>query len=257
MPVYADQIGRKIELSTIPQRILSTVPSQTEGLHEEVKGITKFCIHPDEWFRSKTKIGGTKNLNIETIHQLQPDLILANKEENTKDQMEELATHYPVWISDVNTLQDAYNMIDQIGMITNKQEKATTLVDNIKKAFATLQPLPSPITTAYLIWKDPFMAAGSGTFIHNILQSAGFENVFAEYKRYPSVSIAAIAEKKCDALFLSTEPYPFTIKHIEDLQALLPQIKIVLVNGELFSWYGSRLLQTPAYLQKLQDQFAH
>lgn len=140
MPVFTDQTGRKIELTKVPQRIISTVPSQTEllftlGLHEEVTGITKFCIHPEEWYRSKTKIGGTKQLKMDIIHQLQPDLIIANKEENTKEQIDELSKAYPVWVSDVSTLKDAYNMIEQTGLITGQHKKANTLVDDIKNEF--------------------------------------------------------------------------------------------------------------------------
>lgn len=262
MPVFTDQTGRAIELTQTPKCIISTVPSQTEllfdlGLDEEVKGITKFCIHPQEWFRSKSKIGGTKQLKIDIIHQLQPDLIIANKEENTKEQIEALANHYPVWISDVNTLDNAYAMIEQIGSVTGKQEKAQSIIHDIKNEFLKLQPLTPHTKAAYLIWKDPYMTVGSDTFIHAIMQSAGFENIFAEYKRYPVVTIADIKERQCEVLFLSTEPYPFQAKHIEELQALLPHKKIVLVDGEVFSWYGSRLLQTPTYLQQLQKEILH
>src|ERR1700741_3198050 len=108
---FIDQTGRKISIPQIPQRIISLVPSQTEllfdlGLDKEVVGITKFCVHPPEWFQTKTRVGGTKQLKIDLIKQLQPDLIIANKEENVKEQIEELEKHFPVWISDVNNLED-------------------------------------------------------------------------------------------------------------------------------------------------------
>ncbi len=116
MPIFTDQTGREVSIPSHPQRIISLVPSQTEllfdlGLEEQVAGITKFCVHPEKWFRSKTRIGGTKNIKSALIHQLQPDLIIANKEENVKEQVEELAAHYPVWVSDIHDLQSALDMI--------------------------------------------------------------------------------------------------------------------------------------------------
>ena len=144
MPVFKDQTRRTIFIDAYPKRIISIVPSQTElladlGLSDEVVGITKFCVHPNEWFRSKARVGGTKQLNIETIHALQPDLIIANKEENVKEQIEELEKHFPVWISDVNKLTDAYEMIEQIGIISNKESKAKMLISHIKENFSQLQ----------------------------------------------------------------------------------------------------------------------
>ena len=143
MPVFIDQTGRSISLADTPQRIISLVPSQTEllfdlGLDKEVTGITKFCIHPKEWLRTKTRVGGTKQLKMDIIHQLQPDLIIANKEENVKEQIEELQQHYPVWISDVNNLNHAHEMIQQIGSITNKQQQANKINSNIRENFSQL-----------------------------------------------------------------------------------------------------------------------
>src|SRR5258705_7132331 len=143
MPVFKDQTGRSITLIKTPQRIISLVPSQTEllydlGLHGEVIGITKFCVHPKEWFHSKTRVGGTKQLRIDIIDQLKPDLIIANKEENLKEQIEELEKHYPVWISDVHNLDDAACMITDIGGMVNKEKEATRIIDGIKISFSQL-----------------------------------------------------------------------------------------------------------------------
>src|SRR5689334_18071707 len=125
MPSFTDQIGRTISLNKTPRRIISLVPSQTEllydlGLSDEVVGITKFCVHPEEWFRNKPRVGGTKQLNMDIIHHLQPDLVIANKEENVREQVEELASHYPVWVSDINNPDDAYWMMKELGSITGK-----------------------------------------------------------------------------------------------------------------------------------------
>jgi len=264
MSVFIDQTGRKVILDKIPQRIVSLVPSQTEllydlGLNAEVVGITKFCVHPEEWFHSKTRVGGTKQIKIDVIHQLKPDLIIANKEENVKEQVEELARHYPVWISDINSLPGAYAMIEQAGMLTDKINAAKVILDQIKANFSLLptsgsRPLTpdSRLHTAYLIWQNPYMTAGGDTFIHSMMEIAGFKNISGDKHRYPEISIEDLRTAACQVLLLSSEPFPFKQKHIDELQPLLPGTKILLVDGEMFSWYGSRLLQAPAYFIKLQ-----
>lgn len=256
MTAFADQTGRTVFLLSPPQRIISLVPSQTElladlGLQEEVIGITKFCRHPDEWFRTKKRIGGTKLLNMELIHQLQPDLILANKEENVKEQVEELSMHFPVWVSDMHTLEGAYDMIREVGSITWKTAAALRIIAQIKAGFATL-PVPGrKPQAAYLIWRSPYMTVGNDTFIHSMLNAAGYENAFADQTRYPVVTIQDLQAAGCEYLLLSSEPYPFSQKHIDELQPFLPGTKIILVDGEMFSWYGSRLIHAPEYFRSL------
>lgn len=256
MPVCIDQTGRSVFITEPPKRIVSLVPSQTEllfelGLEEEVAGITKFCIHPDEWFRSKTRIGGTKNLHLDDIRRLQPDLIISNKEENVKEQVEELAKEFPVWISDVHDLRTALEMIEAVGTIVGKQERALQLKDRIAESFEGLTPPNFSLPVAYLIWREPYMTVGGDTFIHDMLQHAGFQNVFASKTRYPEVTIEELLNSRCKAVLLSSEPYPFRQKHVDELQGRLHDVKIILVDGELFSWYGSRLLKAPAYFQSL------
>ena len=235
------------------------MPSQTEllfhlGLNDEVMGITKFCIHPAEWFADKTKVGGTKNLNIELIQQLQPDLIIANKEENQQEQIELLAQQFPVWISDIKNLDDALNMISAIGTITHKSIVAENLQKRIIENF---QQLPQQFTTrkkaAYLIWRKPYMTINSDTFIHDMLLRCGFENVFANNDaRYPKITIEQLEAVQPDIILLSSEPYPFSEKHIIELKAStkLQNTKMHLVDGEMFSWYGSRLVHAPEYFKK-------
>jgi ABC-type Fe3+-hydroxamate transport system substrate-binding protein len=257
MALFTDQMHRTVEIKRSPQRIVSLVPSQTEllhhlGLEEEVIGITKFCIHPENWFRQKQRIGGTKNLQVEKIKQLQPDLIIANKEENVQEQVEELAHHFPVWISDVNTLDEACNMIKGIGDITSKTKEAKRLVTNIRTAFSQLPAQQHKPRTAYFIWKDPYMTIGGDTFINDLLERAGFTNIFQQRHRYPAVTTGELLAANCEVLLLSSEPYPFRQKHVTELQLLLPHTKILLADGEMFSWYGSRLLQAPGYFQSLQ-----
>ena len=240
-----------------PKRIISLVPSQTEllydlGLGDSVAGITKFCVHPAEWFGSKPRVGGTKTVDIDKVKQLQPDLIIANKEENVKEQIEALATICPVYVSDVNNLEEACQMIDQVGMLTERENGAAIISKNISAKFSRLQQFPkSNISCAYLIWRKPYMAAGGDTFINNMLQRCGLQNVLANQSRYPSVSTEDLQKWDCQLLLLSSEPYPFQQKHMDELQSQLPQTKIILVDGEMFSWYGSRLLKAPDYFAKL------
>jgi ABC-type Fe3+-hydroxamate transport system substrate-binding protein len=256
MPVYSDQTGRKMVLDKIPQRIISLVPSQTEllyslGLRDEVAGITKFCVHPEEWFRTKQRVGGTKEVKMNLIHQLQPDLIIANKEENVKEQVEELANHYPVWISDVNDLAGAYEMITQVGLMVDRTTAAKEMVQTIKDRFSKLKIINDKPKTCYLIWRNPYMTIGGDTFIHSMLEAAGFNNLYKSRQRYPEVTIEELSKMNCQLLLLSSEPFPFKEKHKQELQQSLSGTTITLVDGEMFSWYGSRLLEAPVYFEKL------
>ncbi len=254
---FKDQTGRSVQIPGIPKRIVSVVPSQTEllyelGLEDEVCGITKFCVHPHKWFRSKTRVGGTKNLHLEKIRSLQPDLILSNKEENSRQQIETLAAEFPVWISNIHNLEEAIEMIAQIGSITGKEAEANQLVYRITENFALLkQSVDFNIPTACLIWKDPYMVAGSQTFIDDMMKRCGLKNVFSNYTRYPELSLEQIRDSGARLLILTSEPYPFSEKHLPELQRLLPGLHLQLADGEMFSWYGSRLVQSALYLQKL------
>jgi len=260
MPVFYDQLNRKVSLDKTPQRIISIVPSQTEllfylGLDDKIIGITKFCIHPSHQTTDTTKIGGTKQLNLELIRELQPDMIIANKEENEKRQVEDLMNICPVWISDINDLPGALAMIESVGAVVNREVEANVLVKTILNQFNALIKVKKPLTVAYLIWRKPYMVAGVGTFINSILQLCGFTNAFAE-DRYPQIDAAMLVNANPDLVFLSSEPFPFTEKHIKEFKVILPNAKVILVDGEMFSWYGSRLLFAPAYFSSVIESLA-
>jgi len=264
MPSFTDQLGRVITLEHPPSRIISLVPSQTELLYSldaPVVGITKFCVHPDSWFREKPRVGGTKDIRPEKIDALQPDLIIANKEENNRDQIESLAALYPVWISDIKTLPDALAMILAVGELVDRSTQAVAMSTAIENAFASLQSASARTAyagasarTAYFIWRQPWMVAAGGTFIDDMLQRCGFINIFGGQDRYPTIDPSSLAAAGCDLILLSSEPYPFREKHILELQTLLPNATIRLVDGQHFSWYGSRLLQAPAYFKALRRE---
>ena len=234
--------------------IISLVPSITETLFDfglttdEVIGRTKFCIHPSDLVKNVEVIGGTKNLNIEKIRSLKPDLIIANKEENEKLQVQELMKDFKVWVTDIETLEDNQKFISELGTILNKENLALDFNQKIASVFTDFK-VSKPKKVAYLIWKNPYMTVGSDTFINEVLEKLGFENLFKNRKRYPEISVEEL--KEADLIFLSSEPFPFQQKHIDELQLELPNNEIMLVDGEAFSWFGTRLMNVGEYLKEL------
>lgn len=238
-------------------KIISLVPSITETLFDfgltadEVIGRTKFCIHPINLVKNVEVIGGTKNLNIEKIRSLKPDLIIANKEENEKLQVEELMKDFKVWVTDIETLEDNQDFISELGILLNKEVLADHFNQKITSIFNDVK-VSKPKQIAYLIWKNPYMTIGSDTFINEVLVRSGFENLFKSRKRYPEVSVEEL--KNADVIFLSSEPFPFQQKHIDELQIELPNNEIILVDGEAFSWFGTHLMKVGNYLKDLSSQ---
>lgn len=257
MRTVTDQMHRTVPMPVHPQRIVSLVPSQTEllydlGLGERVVGITKFCVHPETWFKSKHRVGGTKKIDFDKVRALKPDLIIGNKEENERKDIEVLEKEFPVWMSDVRDLPGALRMIEALGTLTNAGEKAQVIVAGTAHAFADLEPLDPTLTAAYVIWREPFMVAGHGTFVNDMLKHCGLINVFDEGDaRYPEISAQALAEADPDVILLSSEPFPFREKHIAEFNMICPGSPVCLVDGEMFSWYGSRLLRAPSYFKGL------
>ena len=235
-------------------KIISLVPSITEALFDfglsenEIIGRTKFCIHPENLVQKIEIIGGTKNLNLDKIKALNPDLIIANKEENVKEQIEELQKDFKVLVTNISNLEDNYYLLKTLGNLLGKQEIAQKFNLKIYEILAKFSDLEKK-KCAYLIWKNPYMTVGFDTFIHDILDKIGFQNIFKNQKRYPEVSVEDL--KAADYIFLSSEPFPFQQKHIDELQKELPDAKIFLVDGEAFSWYGTRLAKCESYFQNL------
>ncbi len=257
---YTDQIGRVLEINSRPRRIVSLVPSQTEllfdlGLEKEVLGITRFCVHPWPEVKTKTKIGGTKDIELDVIKSLAPDLIIANKEENRQEDIAELFEIYPVWVSDVNSLAEASSMIQSLGQILEVEEAANALVQDIETTYKKLEKLRGNFKkrTAYFIWKRPYMLAGGNTFIQAQLEQIGLYNVVEKISRYPELSLNEIKALEPELLLLSSEPYPFKERDVAEMKEHFPQAEVGLVDGELFSWYGSRLKLSPDYFINLLE----
>lgn len=230
-------------------RIISTVPSITELLYDlnldhEVVGITKFCVHPNDWYRNKTRIGGTKTLDIDKIIKLKPDLIIANKEENIKSQIEELSKHSETIITDIKTVEDNYKLINIVSQITNKIEEGKILNEKYDKVLHTISQNKINSTAAYLIWENPIMTIGHDTYIHSVMNLCGIKNVAEESTRYPTVSIDEIRAYNPDMILLSSEPFPYKEKHVQLYKEQFSNTKVMLVDGEIFSWYGTRLIKS-------------
>lgn len=255
--IVQDQMQRTIQFEKTPRRIVSLVPSQTEllvdlGLEEQLVGITKFCVHPSRLRTTKTRVGGTKTIHWDKLRALNPDIIIANKEENTREIVEEAQKTAPVWVSDIVDISDCLDMINRLGQLFQKQSQAQQIIENIQKvsvSFSRKRKEKSPIPSLYLIWKNPYMAAGKNTFIDALLQVNGLENVVDSTERYPEIGKSDFEAARF--LLLSTEPYPFQQKDVDELARHYPDKKILVVNGEYFSWYGSRLQQAFDYFQTL------
>jgi ABC-type Fe3+-hydroxamate transport system substrate-binding protein len=249
----SDFLNRTLTIKSRPRRIISLVPSQTEllvglGLEEELLGITKFCVYPKRLKTTKKVVGGTKQVHLDKIKAIQPDIILCNKEENTADMVKDLEQIAPVHVSDIKTLEDNYKLIRDYAKIFQKQDIGLKMINDIKRNHDDFQKHRQgkpKLRVAYLIWRDPWMTVGGDTFIHHMLEINNFKNVFAHLDRYPEIDIQNLPD--IDLLLLSSEPYPFKNKHLEEIP--LPKEKVRFVNGEYFSWYGSRMLKAFDYFR--------
>ncbi|WP_299437949.1 ABC transporter substrate-binding protein [uncultured Aquimarina sp.] len=258
--IYTDQLGRTIKVPQTPTRIISLVPSQTEllvtlGLSDEIVGVTKFCVHPNSIRKEKKVIGGTKNIHLDKIRELNPDIILCNKEENTKEIVEVLEKEYPVHVSDVSTIEESLELIHQYGEIFTKTNQANTLISEIRselKSFLDFVKNKQQKKVAYFIWREPWMVAGKGTFIHHLLEINGFINKYGNKERYPEIPKEKLTNlEDLDLILLSSEPFPFSEDHKSEMAKIVPGSKVILVDGEYFSWYGSRLVGAFSYFRTL------
>ncbi len=257
MPTFKDQLNNSITITKLPQRIISIVPSQSEflwhiGVRNELVGITKFCIHPKQMFTNIEHVGGTKKLNLTKIRALKPNLIIANKEENNKEEIELLQKEFNVWISDIYNFKDAFKMMNLLSVILKKESETKLLISEIKKLIKLIKNNFNKQTVAYFIWNKPYMLAANNTYINFILNYLGLKNVVQSINRYPEVTIEALKKLNPQICFLSSEPFPFKQKHILELQKHLPNSKIIIVDGEVFSWYGNRMMELAGYIKTLQ-----
>lgn len=251
-------MGREVKISLPINKIVSLVPSQTEllfdlGLGNKIVGRTKFCIHPKKEVEKVKIVGGTKTFHIDQIKKLQPDLIIGSKEENQKELIQSLEKDFPIWLSNIITLPDAIAMINSLSELLEVKEKGDHINDTISKRFSEI-PKFNGKSVLYLIWSKPYMGVGNSTFINSLLENIGLKNVLSSYDRYPQLTDNQIVDLNPEYIFLSSEPFPFKTKHEILLKEILPDSRIIHVNGEMFSWYGSRLLQAPGYFKNLHSR---
>ena len=250
-----DHLGRSMILPQSPKRIISICPAITEtlfslGLEKEIVGRTKYCIFPKGTVEQVPVVGGTKDVDLDKIKELQPDLIFAEKEENTEEIVKELEKIAPVFVLEVKSIKDAYRLITTLGEVTKNTETAHLLLTACQKSFQSIVGKENG-KAAYVIWRKPYMVVGGTTYICDVLHTMGFQNPFTnEDSRYPVITKEQLANAKLDKLFLASEPFPFQQKHLSEFQSFLPHTEIILVDGEMF-WYGSRMLVAGEYLAKL------
>ncbi|MCB0410474.1 MAG: ABC transporter substrate-binding protein [Flavobacteriales bacterium] len=252
-----DQMNREVTIPEKVNRIVSLVPSQSEflwemGLSDKLVGISKFCIHPDEMYRNTMRVGGTKQINIETIKELNPDLIIGNKEENVKEQIEELEKIFQVWMSDINNLDDAFAMMNSLSEILNFESDKKNQLIKIEEDLNSVKGIFNGLKVVYLIWHDPVMAVGNGTFINSVLEYVGLENALKNESRYPELTNKKLEKLDIDVCMLSSEPFPFNDSHLKYYSESFSNFSPRLVDGEMFSWYGTRLAHLPSYVKQLK-----
>jgi ABC-type Fe3+-hydroxamate transport system substrate-binding protein len=238
-------------------RIVCLVPSLTEllctlGLGGRVVGRTGFCIHPAREVRTIAKVGGTKDVNVEKVRRLAPSHLVVNIDENEKPTVEALAQFVPhVVVTHPQGPLDNPELYRFFADLFCVPEAGARLAAEFSHAWQTLLATPWPRRRVlYLIWKDPWMTVAPTTYIGNMLAAVGWEQVFTPgAMRYPQIELDDAA-RAADLVLLSSEPYPFGETERIELARRLGR-PVLLVDGEMLSWYGSRAIAGLAYLREL------
>lgn len=262
--LFTDARGCEHEIAEPPRRVVSLVPSLTEtlfalGLGDRVAGVTDYCVHPAAPLRELPRVGGTKNPSLERILELRPDLVLANREENRKRDVERLeAQGVRVFVTYARSVREGSDEIGLLGRIGDREEAARGIQDAIERAWERARSRarePRPRVAA-LVWKQPFMAVGGDTFADDLIAQCGGLNVFSDAgRRYPRVLEAELVRARPDVVLLPTEPYAFGPRDRNELLALdLPaarERRVHVIEGELLSWYGPRIARALDELSEL------
>jgi ABC-type Fe3+-hydroxamate transport system substrate-binding protein len=257
----ADQLGRQVTFCYPPRRIVCLCPALTEtlfalGAGPRVVGRTVYCVHPPAGVTAVPTVGGTKNVDIPALLNLRPDLVIAAQEENRRPDVEKLAERVAVYVVEVRSVPDALGVIQTLGNLTDCAGPAADLVARISQRFARLRRAADR-RVVYLVWREPYMAAGRATYIDALLQQIGLPNAAGDRpERYPRLSPAELRALAPEVVLLPSEPYPFDETHCAELAALLPAARLLLVDGELLGWYGARMLAAGDYLDDLVGRLA-
>jgi ABC-type Fe3+-hydroxamate transport system substrate-binding protein len=260
-----DALGREHGFGAAPRRIVSLVPSLTEtlfalGAGAALAGVTDFCVHPADGVATLPRVGGTKNPDLAAILALAPDLVLANKEENRRRDVESLeAAGVPVFVTYARSVPEAVDEIRGLGRICAREARASVIAAEVEEALAAASRGPEvpPTTAIALVWRDPFMVVGGDTFANDLLLRCGARNPFAAAgpSRYPRVTLGALEAAQPEVILLPTEPYAFGERDRDELLALdCPASRggrVHVVEGELLSWYGPRMPRALATIAAL------
>lgn len=255
--VFTDDLKQEVVLSTHPERIVSLCPSITEtlvklGLSDKLVGRTDYCYRPENETGHIPKLGAPKDIRTEELNKADPQLIIAVREENDREQVQTIREKFPVFVFDITTYNQALDMINKLGELTGKEEDAVKMAHEIDQAFAHIPQLSSPLSFLYLVWKDPLMAAGKRTYINSILTAHGFINCLDSFiQRYVTLNIEVFKKLSFDMALLPCEPYEFTEEDRQDVLAFFPNSHVRLVDGEVFSWYGYRMKEAAHYLKEM------
>ena len=250
-----DDRGREHSTGETPGRIVSLVPSTTETLYylgcgDRMVGVTRFCVRPGEAGRL-AKVGGTKDPSIERILALEPDIVIGNIEENSEKVLKEMEEHgLNVYAAFPRDVDEALHDLIRMGKAVGRQLEAELLCAQIQTARAAVQS--KSFRYAYLIWRNPWMAAGGACFISAMLSEAGGTNIFAgEEAAYPEIDVARLSQ--ADVVLLASEPFPFRERHKLELAmaAGIPVSRLRLIDGEMCSWHGARMADAFPYLSRL------
>ena len=249
-----DALGQSFSCNVPPTRVVSLVPSITEtlfdmGVWDSVVGVTRYCVHPETATTDKTVVGGTKKINVDVIKQLNPDLVLCNQEENTPEIIHNLeSAGIRCHVSFPTDIPTAVQSIVNLSLLFGKEQWAKEWTNQVQTG---LQQPYVPFRYAYFIWRKPWMISGQDTFITQMLSTVGGVNVSCTEDRYPEVQISELIRTQCDAFLLSSEPFPFTKKHMLELESHgIEPNKIHFIDGEMCSWHGTRLLRGLEYLRQ-------
>ena len=263
-PARVDASGVALALSAAPRRIVSLIPSTTEllcalGLAEALVGVTVYCVEPRDVVRGKTRVGGEKDPDLAAIRSLAPDLVIANVEENRREDVDALrAVGIPVWVTYPRTVAEGLAMIRDLGEVTGARDRARALLDTLEPLYAQARARAAarpPVSVFYPIWREPWMTVGADTYVHDLLATCGGANVFADRVRYPTITLDEMAARGPEVIFLPDEPFRFRRAHLRDFDAYpaVPAVRngrMHLVDGKPFSWHGPRLAEA---LRKLPD----
>jgi ABC-type Fe3+-hydroxamate transport system substrate-binding protein len=260
MPNFIDASGRSLTLDEPPERIVSLVPSLTEalfafGLKANIAGVTRFCVEPADAM-SKPKVGGTKNVAADAVRALEPDLVLANVEENTRDDVEALiAAGLPVFVTYPRTVAGAIAELRQLSEMTGSAEEAAPIIDQAERELRCAEAANGfrrPLRTFCPIWRSPWMTIGPDTYMHDFLRVCGADNIYGGASdRYPAVDLREVGARRPEVVLLPDEPYPFAPKHVPEVIEVLGDVRIYLVDGKSLCWYGPRIGPALAEIQKL------